>query len=1368
MKRFCKFYILFFALIVNAICAFADTNCDGYNSSEHPSHYCDCENKQTRLYTLPLDVMVNDSIWFKTSSTLFTNGFTAYLYSDCDVQFDIYQKCHSKEALYRVTIPKGQARDVTAESIKQKLEEAGIASGSMAIFLCVYPIDGEGGRLMCYPYNTGYNSTCNDILSLLPGMTFVSSHAENVYEITADNIADSYNMYLQWSEEGGAPCELQITRGSCNGTVIATYNFTTENDIYLFDEELLMDVRAKGESLFAHFSHNAAAVGRISFREAAYVDVLVDTVICQGKVFKHENFETAVSAIYRYDTVQVSPIDYEVLGYNIVFAEPEVQYDTLALRNNQLPYNYRGEVIEAFGDYDLVFKTAGECDEHIKLNVHHNLTTITQVKDTTICYGGRFDYEGGGSYMHDVTLTDSTWNVSHDTLTINIINVYFNTQDFAYDTLALTKKQSANYRYAGTITIRGFGDYMFNKHDEHNCPVTVYLHVKHKVTNINEVIDTTLCDGEVYRHTDGMEYRASVELVDSGWVDDDTYRVAKTNVRFITNELMYDTLYLSYADLPYRYKNQALIGAMNDTTVEILFGKCTGQVLLHLVHKFERTTAEEEVTLCEGRVYEYNGAVYREAVTIVDSAWVDRDTFLVKTIRVQFTAPEVVDDAIELRASELPYLYREQYTIPTDGFGLHDVTLRYDGECDERIRLLVEHRTDTINVVNDTTLCEGKAYEHNGVKYYEPVAIVDSAWLNVDTMVVTTTRVNFAEPEMQYDTLELRTSELPYLYRGQYLVNEFGVQNAIIRSEGECDEFYRLSIYHKTDTVVAVRDSIICYGGRYLHKENGKTYTNDISFVSKLTLNADTILIDSLNIYFALEPDIVFDTIVLSKSELPYTYRRNRITEFKDYEWANLANTATMCTEHVYLHVAQLTKLTIDTTLCEGDIYLYKGVEYTQPITLVDSAWIDDFNFQITTTRVSFKAIETKYDTITLRTTDLPYDYRGQQVTGFGQYDLTIENIGKCDEHILLNVIHLTTTITTEKDTTLCAGKMFEYNGVSYAEPITITDSVWVNQDTFLITTTRLYFVDPEIQYDTVKLRTTDLPYDYRGQQITGFGEHDLIIETIGECDERILLNVIHLTTTITAEKDTTLCEGKAFESNGVSYAEPTTITDSAWVNQDTFLITTTRLYFVAPEIQYDTVTLRTTDLPYDYRGQQITGFGEHDLIIETIGECDERILLNVIHLTTTITAEKDTTLCEGKAFEYNGVSYAEPTTITDSAWLNQDTFLITTINLTFDAPIMEYDTVIVTAAELQSGYYYELANAYIYNDGEFEYEIIAENECTRIITLTVIQKITTAIENNRVTTKPKLIMVDGVIYILYNEEYYTLMGEKVGTLNFE
>ena len=145
-------YIFMLMLLLSATSAWASTNCTGYKEG-YPEHYCDCKQAK-QLVMLPLDIMVTDSIWYKGKAELFLNGFTSYLYSDCDVNFDIYQNCtKSTSRLYSVTIPKNQARDVTAETIKQKLEEANMSAPSIVLYICIYPVDGTGGRLMCYPYN---------------------------------------------------------------------------------------------------------------------------------------------------------------------------------------------------------------------------------------------------------------------------------------------------------------------------------------------------------------------------------------------------------------------------------------------------------------------------------------------------------------------------------------------------------------------------------------------------------------------------------------------------------------------------------------------------------------------------------------------------------------------------------------------------------------------------------------------------------------------------------------------------------------------------------------------------------------------------------------------------------------------------------------------------------------------------------------------------------------------------------------------------------------------------------------------------------------------------------------------------------------
>ncbi len=1054
MMRFAKIFVILCFVLVGAIEALADTTCIGYKPT-FPDHYCDCKNNITRLGSLPFDVQVTDSMWFKASSDLFISGFTAYLYSDCDVNFDIYQNCTSSKLLYSVVIPKNQARDVTAESIKQKLEEAGMSAANMALYICVYPVGGEGGRLMCYPYNTGYNSTCSDVLSLLPGMTFVSSHAEDVYEISSENIADSYAMYLQWSEESDGLCNLSITRGSCNGEVVAEFDFVVGNSLFHFDRALLMDVKAKGEKLYAHFSHDASVVGRISFSEVAFEKHLTDTVICQGKEFRYQDFVTSESGRYYFDTVRVSPIKYELYGYNIVFSEPELKYDTLVVKKLDLPYNYRGQYViptDGFGSHDVTIHNDGECDEHVSLFVRQKFATVVLDQDTTLCHGKTFSY-GGKKYVSNVTFIDSVWNNVYDTLYLNRLNVYFSPADIIYDTLALTKKEvAAGKRYEG-ITIRAFGDYKKVVYDELLCMDSLYLHVCHKVTNVEQALDTSLCAGDVYVHGDGVEYTVDVTLVDSVWKDDDTRIIKTTKVHFIVNKLAYDTLYLGYSELPYLYKEQAEITQIADTIVSVLEGKCLGPVQLHIVHKYATLVTEQ-----------------------------------------------------------------------------------------------------------DTTLCEGKVYEHRDSSYIASTTIVDSVWINSDTMVVTTTRLYFATPEVEYDTLALRVSELPYDYRGAYTI----------------------------------------------------------------------------------------------------------------------------------------------------------------------------------------------------------------PVDGFGSHDVKIHKAGECDENIKLYVSHLTATITTEQDTTLCEGKVYEHRDSSYIVSTTIVDSVWINSDTMVVTTTRLYFVTPEMKYDALALRVSELPYDYRGAYtipVDGFGSHEVKIHKAGECDENIKLYVSHLTTTITTEQDTTLCEGKVYEHRDSSYIVSTTIVDSVWLNRDTMVVTTTRLYFATPEVEYDTLALRASELPYDYRGKYtipVDGFGSHDVKIHKVGECDENIKLYVSHLTTTIITEQDTTLCEGKVYEYKDSSYFESTTIVDSVWLNRDTLIIGTTNLYFTMPETEYDTVFVSTLELRNGYYYELAEDYVYSAGVYDYEITAYDECTRKITLMVIEKVQSSLDDILVAPKSKLIMIDGVIYILRDGVYYTLMGVKV------
>ena len=318
--------------------------------------------------------------------------------------------------------------------------------------------------------------------------------------------------------------------------------------------------------------------------------------------------------------------------------------------------------------------------------------------------------------------------------------------------------------------------------------------------------------------------------------------------------------------------------------------------------------------------------------------------------------------------------------------------------------------------------------------------------------------------------------------------------------------------------------------------------------------------------------------------------------------------------------------------------------------------------------------------------------------------------------------------------------------------------------------TIHVYFATSlDVVNDTLWLKASQLStsYRYNGQRINipQFGDYkfDLYKPDGSGCMEKVLLHVAHNVEMRYETISETLCQGKSFTYNGVTYTSSTTFADTLQRDADTYIITSVSLTFTAPEAIPDTLALKQAALPYTYRGQEtITTFGDYDLTIRTSGECDERYLLHVYHDIDTLYTNIDTTLCEGRIFTYKEVEYTQPAILLDSNWLNMDTWQITAIDIAFTTPDMEYDTIVVKTEELLAGYYYEPADTMVYAAGDYFYEILTYNDCTRHLTLTVNEELTSAVDNLPCTEQPRLIMRNGVVYIIRGKECFTILGMKI------
>lgn len=233
----------------------------------YPSYYCDCELqiKKNRLGALPFDITITDTTWYKSSSGIMLDGCSAYLYSDCDVKMVVMQNCHNDASakIYKeVVVQSNQARDVEPSAIKDLMEQNGV-SGSISIRIGIMPAEvGKESRFICCPYNEGPNSTCEDCLPILPEMVFVSSHTHDVYVLTPDMIPSVEGLKLEWFQTS-YECDLEITRGTCDGEPEVIDYFMYDGDTYEIPAEVLNQARNNGENLYFHFYHNTGTTGRI-------------------------------------------------------------------------------------------------------------------------------------------------------------------------------------------------------------------------------------------------------------------------------------------------------------------------------------------------------------------------------------------------------------------------------------------------------------------------------------------------------------------------------------------------------------------------------------------------------------------------------------------------------------------------------------------------------------------------------------------------------------------------------------------------------------------------------------------------------------------------------------------------------------------------------------------------------------------------------------------------------------------------------------------------------------------------------------------------------------------------------------------------
>lgn len=580
-----------------------------------------------------------------------------------------------------------------------------------------------------------------------------------------------------------------------------------------------------------------------------------------------------------------------------------------------------------------------------------------------------------------------------------------------------------------------------------------------------------------------------------------------------------------------------------------------------------------------------------------------------------------------------------------------------------------------ITQVYDTLASCGESYTFiNGT---DTVAVFDTTGNYVISFVPANTSlvcptidyVNFTRFEIEFDTVTLRQSELPYTY------NEHNI-DTIINAAGQYDSLrwqapfaQGIDSVRMTNLTVNVRDSyvdtldtVLCHADTLMFA-TGNTYTQGqyTFFVTKnytFTYGAfygDTIaVLDSairvengdttadlnlaLNIHVYNRHDIEFDTTVECAYYWPYAEQTFYFSGA--YEHASLDYNG--CPNTVRLNLTTTgSSLTIDTVLACTAGYTWNGTNYTTSGVYYDTLSNDT---------------ETGCMTIEGLVLTINPSYIEEEV---------LDTVRFCGRYIW----ERRTDLIVTSDTTIAD---------------TVTNALGCRYATYLplkLDTTVTYLLTP-----VYAAECGSYVWDVTGDTLTATGVYYDTLSVIGGCDTVSVLNLTigNATSTVVPVE---VCGSYTF--NGETYTEDVILLDTL---QTTIGCDSIVVYAVTVNQNASTNFTAEACVSYTWNGVEYTTSGTYTDTMAAINGCDSVVTMNLT-INQPVIATVNEVACG--SYTYNGQTYIQSATIYDTLTTAAGCDSIVTVNITVNQYTVNTTDTAVCGSLTWNGETYSVSGIY-------------------------------------------------------------------------
>ena len=719
-------------------------------------------------------------------------------------------------------------------------------------------------------------------------------------------------------------------------------------------------------------------------------------------------------------------------------------HSTVDIADTQLPYEWKhmqggneisSELLNGAGEYVYHFTTAFGCDsiDSLSLRVHQtyrikedtiyicsDAVPFTWCSYNNITESGEYTYYGQTYEGYD-----------------SIRTVYINVWSVKYTTIEAEVCEGTSYPFLGR-DLTEQGTYVDTLTTHHGCDSIVTLHLTvHKPYFSNRV--EHILEGQTVEFF-GKTYSTTGTYYHYGTTP--TGCDSTSVLQLFVHNLVDTVVTVCKDDLPYQWVNKwdgsvtplYLAGIYrNDTTYvdgeRMFFG------LQLIVNEPVFTTLN--ASICQGHSYKFNGIDYTEQGSYNDTLVAANGCDSIVTLVLTVHEPYYSNRTEHILDGQSVEFFGQTYN--TTGTYYHYGTTPTGCDSTTVLQLFVHNRVDTV-----VTVCKDDLP-------YQWVNKWDGSVTPLYTAGIYRNDTTYVDGERMFYGLELVITEPVFTtithticegsdYKfGTQILNKQGAYNDTLVAANGCDSIVTLvlkvqPLFHQTDyKTIYEGDSVEFYGnyyhesGIYEHKEVNALGCEDVHQLVLTVLkqfNVDT-------------------TAYICDNEIPFIWRGYEYSETGDYKLSSITDSSRVVTT-LHLFVKQSFYEERNISICEGDIYSYKGREYT-----TNGEFYDTIPSLVGCDSVIryIVSVHPTYDyTYEKHISDKqPYNFHGRTLTSSGLYEWTAKTVHGCDsmEHLLLTV-HPSYLFTDTVD--LCQSDSvnlpYEWRGQSISASGVYTDSI--------------------------------------------------------------------------------------------------------------------------------------------------------------------------------------------------------------------------------------------------------------------------------------------------------------------------------------